>query len=198
MEKNVAEQYKLMVIGGSAGSLEVIIKIFDSLPNAVSLTIVLILHRKSSVDNTLVDLLASKTAIQVKEVEDKEPLLINTVYVAPPDYHLLIEDKTSFSLDTSEKVLHSRPSIDVTFESAAEIFGKSVIGILLSGASADGAAGLCTIKECGGLTIVQDPETAEVGFMPQQAIQMGGVDKVINGNDLPSYLQRFFLPSRLT
>lgn len=192
MAENAIKKYQLMVIGGSAGSLEVILKIFEALPVSIFLTLIVVIHRKSSGDNTLVELLASKTSLDVREVEDKEPLLPNTIYVAPPDYHLLIENKKLFSLDSSEKILYSRPSIDVAFASAAEMFESGVIGVLLSGANSDGARGLCAIKECGGFTIVQDPATAEVSYMPMHAIQMNCADEVVREDELPSYLSRFF------
>ena len=113
---------------------------------------------------------SSRTKLKVKEVEDKDYILPGHVYIAPPDYHLLLEDENTFSLDASEKIYFSRPSIDVTFESVAEVFGAAVIGILLSGANADGAIGLSKIQQAGGFTIVQDPESAEVDYMPRQAI----------------------------
>lgn len=192
MEENAVSKYRIMIIGGSAGSLEVILRIFDCLPPHVAMTIVVVIHRKSSSETTLIDLLSSKTSVSVREVEDKEPLLPDTIYIAPPDYHLLIENEHQFSLDWSEKVHHSRPSIDVTFASAAEVFKNTVIGVLLSGANADGAAGLCVIKSFDGLAIVQDPATAEVAFMPGQAVQMNCADKIIGSEELPVFLSRYF------
>lgn len=189
MAQDQLTKYSLVAIGGSAGSLEVVLKIVAQLPPQMTATVVLIMHRKSATDSILVNILSTRTTLPVKEVEDKETLLPGTIYIAPPDYHLLVEDKENFSLDSSEKVHYSRPSIDVTFESVAEIFGAGAIGILLSGANADGAAGLLTIKKGGGLTIVQEPASAEVGFMPQQAVILGAANVVIHTEALPSYVR---------
>jgi two-component system chemotaxis response regulator CheB len=147
---------------------------------------VLILHRKTTADSVLQYLLSSRTSLSVKEVEDKEPIQAGTIYIAPPDYHLLVEDKHTFALDSSEKVQYSRPSIDVSFESIAACFGTDVLGILLSGANADGAEGMAAIKAGGGYTIAQDPASADVGYMPQQAINLGVVDEVLDVINLES------------
>jgi len=136
-----------------------------------------------------VNLLSTKTSLPVKEVEDKEALLPGRIYIAAPDYHLLIEDEHSFSLDSSEKINYSRPSIDVSFESVAGVFGKAVVGVLLSGASVDGAKGLQNIKSAGGYTIAQDPASADMGYMPQQAISFGQVDAIVNGKDIPAFIR---------
>jgi two-component system, chemotaxis family, protein-glutamate methylesterase/glutaminase len=177
---------KLVVIGGSAGSLEVILKLISYAPPTA--VYVIIIHRKNDGESIFANLLSSRTSMPVKEVEDKEPILTGQVYVAPPDYHLLFEDKYNFSLDSSEKVHHSRPSIDVTFESAADTFGNDVIGILLSGANADGAQGLVCIRQAGGYAIVQDPASAEIDFMPQQAINRQAFDKIIEGENIGNFL----------
>lgn len=161
---------RVVVIGGSAGSLDVLLSIIPSIAANSNSAFIIVLHRKADGENLLENLLRWRTTMPVREVEDKEPLCANTVYIAPADYHLLLEDKLSFSLDSSEKVHYSRPSIDVTFESVAEHFGDRAVGVLLSGANADGAAGLGKIKAAGGITIVQEPSSAEVAFMPQQAI----------------------------
>src|SRR4051812_36549015 len=141
-ENHLAQPYRLVMIGGSAGSLDVILRIIEALPAALPAALVVVLHRKNSGDNLLVDLLAGKTSLRVKEAEEKEPLLPGHLYIAPADYHLLIEKDCSLSLDDSEKVNYSRPSIDVSFESAADACGTSVIAVLLSGANTDGVEGL--------------------------------------------------------
>lgn len=169
---------RLLVIGGSAGSLEPLLQIIAAIPVHTTAAIVVVVHRKAGSDSILRDLLAAKTSLQVKEVEDKEPLLPAHIYLAPPDYHLLFENKQCFALDASEKVHYSRPSIDVTFESAAAVFGTAVIGVLLSGANADGAEGMAAIKKAGGHTLAQDPATAEVYYMPQQAILLDAAMEV--------------------
>ena len=175
-----AVRYKMVIMGGSAGSLDVILKIVPLLPLRSGASFLLVIHRKNEPDSLLTELLSARTVLPVKEVEDKEPLLSNHLYVAPPDYHLLMENQHWFSLDGSEKIHYSRPSIDVTFESVAETFRHSCIGILLSGANADGAEGLEKIKQHNGLTIVQDPATADVPYMPQSAINRFAVDKILS------------------
>lgn len=162
---------KLLVIGGSSGSLDVIIRVLPKLKTADQPAIVIVFHRKAGESSALTELLATKTGLVVREVEEKEPILANTVYVAPADYHLLIEKDQSFSLDYSEKVNYSRPSIDITFQTASEVYGDRLAGLLLSGASVDGAEGLEMIKSNGGIVAVQDPKSAQVPYMPEQALK---------------------------
>ncbi len=185
MAENEINKKKVLVIGGSAGSLEVVLNIVAALPPRTKSTIVIVLHRKSDADSTLAELVGGRSSLKVREVEDKDTLHSGVIYLAPPGYHLLVENLHSFGLDTSEKVQFSRPSIDVCFESAAFVFGSSVAGILLSGANADGVAGLASIKNNGGMVIVQDPDTAEVDYMPRQACANVNVDRVVPANELP-------------
>jgi two-component system, chemotaxis family, protein-glutamate methylesterase/glutaminase len=187
-EARMKNNFKLVAIGGSAGSLEVILKMLEDLRND-RLAIIIVLHRKGSVYSTLADLLNLRTVIKVKEAEEKEFIEPGTVYVAPADYHLLIENNRSLSLDYSEKVNFSRPSIDVTFECAASVFGKNAIGVLLSGGNADGVEGLKAIKKAGGYCVVQDPDTALVSFMPQYALNEIEVDKKLQGDELAGFLE---------
>lgn len=188
MAENRVIPSKVILIGGSAGSLEIILNIISILPATGPFIYIIITHRKSSSDSIFENLLASRTTLPVKEVEDKEALRPRTIYIAPADYHLLIEDKNTFSLDASEKVQFSRPSIDVSFESAAEVFGSSVTAILLSGANSDGAKGLKKIEISGGVAIVQDPSTADVSYMPEQALKLLDRPAVVSGNLIPQYL----------
>lgn len=167
----------MLLIGGSAGSLDVLIQLLPALNQKSNLSIIIVLHRKAG-ESLLVDLLSDKTRWFVKEAEDKEKIEKKTIYVAPPDYHLLIEKDKTFSLDFSEKVHFSRPSIDVSFETAAEAYGPALMAVLLSGANADGAEGMRQIKRSGGMTIVQDPREAAVSYMPQQAIELAKVDYI--------------------
>ncbi|HEY2727780.1 MAG TPA: chemotaxis protein CheB [Parafilimonas sp.] len=192
MAEDEITKYKMLVIGGSAGSLDVILKIVSGLPVTDYLSVVIIIHRKNDGESLLANLLSDRTALIVKEVEDKEPIIGGNIYLAPADYHLLIENEKMFSLDVSEKIHHSRPSIDVSFESVAEVFGESAIGVLLSGANADGAKGLDNIKQAGGFTIVQNPESAEVGFMPRQALEQMKPDKVLSGDAIATFIKELF------
>jgi len=182
------EIMKVVVIGGSAGSLDVIMQMVPLLPADAGACYILVVHRKNDSESVLANIVSTKTSMRVREVEDKEPIVANSIFIAAPDYHLLVENREMFSLDSSEKLHYSRPSIDVTFESVAEMFGKRTIGVLLSGANADGANGLKRIKEVGGTTIVQDPDTSEVGFMPQQAIKIKAVDKILNADEIAPVL----------
>ncbi len=175
---------RIIAIGGSAGSLEVIMKIVSGISVNSDNVYLVVVHRKNDAESILAELLKAKTSLPVKEVEDKDLIEPNHIYLAPPNYHLLLEDESHFSLDSSEKIHFSRPSIDVTFESLAEIYGNKVIGILLSGANADGVSGLKKIKNCGGFTIVQDPSTAEVGFMPEQAIQVNAYSQIAGPDEM--------------
>lgn len=190
MAEGPVKNFKVVAIGGSAGSLEVVLHIVERLPANPSAIFVVILHRKNDKDSVLQNLISQKTRLNVVEVEDKEVIHEGSIYLAPPDYHLLVENELIFSLDASEKINFSRPSIDVTFESVAEIFKDRVIGILLSGSNADGARGMEAIKNMGGRTIAQNPDTAEVGYMPQQAIKMGCVDHIVDGNKIVMTLLR--------
>lgn len=184
MEKDRLK-YQIVAIGGSAGSLDVILKIIADLPDDTHASFIIVVHRKNSYDSILEDLVSARTKMKVKQVEDKQPIVPDTVYIAPGDYHLLIEDRNTFSLDSSEKVQYSRPSIDVTFESIAEVFNDAVIGILLSGANADGSEGLKKIRQAGGFTIIQNPESADVSFMPQQAINRKAGKEILHADEIP-------------
>jgi two-component system, chemotaxis family, protein-glutamate methylesterase/glutaminase len=182
---------RMVVIGGSAGSLEVVLRMFSALPQHTGASFIIVFHRKNTNDSILTELLGLRTKMNVLEVEDKEPILPDSIYIAPPDYHLLLEDEKTFALDSSEKVQFSRPSIDVTMESVAEVYGRKAIGILLSGANADGAKGLQSIKDSGGIALVQDPSTAEVGFMPAQAVSIGAFSEIVDGEQLGPRLAEY-------
>ena len=159
---------RLIVIGGSAGSLSMVLRILPYLNVTLHIPVVTVFHRKSD-DTTLIEVLSSRTGFEVREVEDKGGILPNVFYIAPADYHVLIEKDYTFTLDDSEKVNYSRPSIDVTFESAADAYGANLTCILLSGANADGVNGLKIAKQKGSSIVIQDPASAEVPYMPQQA-----------------------------
>lgn len=188
MEKSSLRGVKALVIGGSAGSLDVIIKILERLPENLSIAIIIILHRKNSFDSSLTLLLDSKSSVKVREAEEKEPILSGMVYLAPADYHLLVERDHTFSLDSSEKVQYSRPSIDVTFQSAADVYGRSLAALLLSGANSDGSKGMLAIANSGGITVVQNPISADVGFMPKSAILTTVVDYILETKDLSDFV----------
>jgi two-component system, chemotaxis family, protein-glutamate methylesterase/glutaminase len=177
-EEILMNKYELLIIGGSAGSLEVILEVLPSLRHDLDYAILLVLHRRSG-DSLLTGLLSDKTRLEVKEAEEKEAIRPGVIYIAPADYHLLVEKDKTLSLDYSEKIHYSRPAIDASYETAAEAYGPLLIGVLLSGANADGAEGLLKIKQAGGLTIVQDPNEASVSYMPQQAIEKNAATKIV-------------------
>jgi two-component system chemotaxis response regulator CheB len=180
---------RLLVIGGSAGSLSMVLKIIPLLKKEMNLSVIIIFHRKPSEETALLNVLSTRTTYLVKEADDKDDILPEMIYVAPADYHVLIEKDKTISLDDSEKINYSRPSIDVTFESASEVYGSDLVCILLSGANADGMAGLVAAKKAGALIIVQDPASAEVPFMPQQAVDNVPIDLLINENNLHTLLR---------
>lgn len=174
---------RLVVIGGSAGSLSMVLRILPYLNVTLHIPVVTVFHRKSD-DTTLIEVLSSRTGFEVREVEDKGGILPNVFYIAPADYHVLIEKDYTFTLDDSEKVNYSRPSIDVTFESAADAYGANLTCILLSGANADGVNGLKIAKQKGSSIVIQDPASAEVPYMPQQAMAQLTPDYILRPDNV--------------
>jgi two-component system, chemotaxis family, protein-glutamate methylesterase/glutaminase len=185
-----APNIEVIVIGGSAGALDALAQILPALPAVYPIPIALVLHVRPDRHSHLAEVLAHKCALCVREAEDKELLAANTLYLAPPDYHLLLERQHSFSLSVDELVNFSRPAIDVLFESAADAYGASTLGLLLTGANEDGARGLAHIKRAGGLTLVQSPETAAVPTMPQAAMRLLDVDHVLPLAEIGPFLAR--------
>jgi two-component system chemotaxis response regulator CheB len=162
--------YEMVVVGTSWGGLSALRELIGGLPKEFGLPLVVVQHRHKQSDSLLPQLLQDETPLCVTEVEDKAPIASGTVFVAPADYHLLIEDG-HFSLSTDEPVRYSRPSIDVTFVSAADTYGERAVGVVLTGANADGSRGLKRIFDRGGLAFVQLPATAESPAMPAAAVR---------------------------
>ena len=162
--------YSVVGIGTSWGGLAAMSKLLGELPADFSLPVVVVQHRSKDSDRLLAELLQDATELKVSEVEDKEPLVPGTVYIAPADYHVLIDDGY-LSLTVEEPVRFSRPSIDVMFSSAADTYGSGAIGVVLTGANEDGARGLSDIVKKGGRALVQDPRTAEIPIMPDAALK---------------------------
>lgn len=184
----MSNTYKAIVIGGSSGLIPELVALFSSLPWSFPLPIVVAAHIHRSNDGNLVRFYRDRASIQVKEAEDKEQIQSNTIYFAPPDYHLLIEPDESFTLNMDDKVCFARPSIDVLFQSAGFAFGENLIGVLMSGANYDGAKGICEIKRYGGVTVAQNPDVAEYPVMPQAAIDTGNVDKIMTRPQLVDFI----------
>jgi two-component system chemotaxis response regulator CheB len=161
----------LIVIGGSAGAIEVLRSVFASLTTTLRPAVAIVIHLPPEGPNVLHEVLRNAGSPPMKVAEDKEPIVPGTIYFAPTDYHLLVETGRTFALSQDERVHYSRPAIDVLFESAAEAYGEKVLAIVLSGANADGAAGLRAVADAGGLAVVQAIESADVIAMPAAALQ---------------------------
>src|SRR5437588_5456422 len=181
--------YELVVVGCSWGGLAALGRLLDYLPDAVDLPIVVAQHRgPDSLRGALEATLRRRLERPVVEVEDKDPIAPGRVYIAPPDYHLLVEPG-HFALSVDERVQHARPSIDVLFESAADAYRERTVGVVLTGANRDGAAGLARIKELGGVAIVQDPDDAAARTMPRAAIAATPeADAVLPLDEIPRFL----------
>jgi two-component system, chemotaxis family, protein-glutamate methylesterase/glutaminase len=173
-----------VVMGGSAGGFTAVTSILAALSTDFALPILLVQHLHPNDEGSFSLHLASIARLPVIEPCDKERIERGQVYTAPADYHMLVERNGTIALSTEEKVHWSRPSIDVLFESAARALGERVIAVLLSGASVDGAAGIRAVKAAGGLTIAQDPATAEYPLMPRAAIDTGAVDEVLTVEEI--------------
>lgn len=180
--------YEAVVIGVSAGGLAALTRVLGVLPANYPLPVVVVQHRSRDERFLLEEVLQSKCAIRIRQVEEKEVMKPGTVYFAPPDYHLLIEENQAFSLSYDAPVNYSRPSIDVLFETAAQVFGPRLAGIILTGANADGSHGMKMIRKHGGITIAQDPATAEYDEMPEAAIKSGYVQKIMDLDAIGQFL----------
>jgi two-component system chemotaxis response regulator CheB len=179
--------FEIAVIGASLGGLRALGQLLSGLPDNFPLPVAIVQHRVVESGGGLCAALQKHCRLIVKEAHDKEPIAPGRVYLAPSDYHLLV-DRWRFALSTEAPVLHARPSIDVLFESAAYAYRERVVGVLLTGASHDGAQGLARIKERGGRTIVQDPSTAESSVMPLAAIAAARVDHILPPAAIAAFL----------
>jgi two-component system, chemotaxis family, protein-glutamate methylesterase/glutaminase len=180
--------YELVCIGASWGGLAAVGQVLTDLPEEIDLPIVIAQHRHpDSLEGTLAELLGLRVDRPVVDVEDKMPIERRHVYIAPRDYHLLVQ-RGSFALSVDERVQYSRPSIDVLFESAADAYGTAVIGIILTGANEDGAAGLAKIKRSGGVAVIQDPAGATRRTMPDAAIAATAADAILPLEEIGKFL----------
>lgn len=169
-----------VVIGASAGGVEVLSLLLAMIPADCRVSFFVVVHIPRERPSLLSELFASRCALPVREAEDKEPVQPGTVYFAPPDYHMLIDRGPAVALSGDEPVHFSRPSIDVLFDAAADIYGERLLGVILTGANQDGAEGLAAIGRAGGRTVVQEPGSAAVAFLPQAALDAGPVDAVLS------------------
>lgn len=186
MEKKAAP--KLIVMGGSWGAMRASLFILKELPEGYPLPIWLVLHRQKNQPSELHRIYQKQLMLQVQEIDEKQALKPGCVYLAPANYHVLLENDFSFSLDTSEAVNFSRPSIDVSFRSAARVAGEETLGVLLSGASSDGSQGLKEIEDKGGEVIIQSPEEAEAKVMPNAAKALLPHARVLTVRQIQAYL----------
>ena len=183
----------LVVIGASMGGLEALEVILGGLPKDFPLPVVIVQHRGKDADDSLRALLQHRCALTVCEPEDKEELVSGRVYIAPADYHLLVE-KGSLALSTEAPVNHARPSVDVLFDSAADAYGSQVVGVILTGRGQDGARGALRVKQRGGFVIVQDPATAEARAMPDCAMAATKVDNILPLPEIAAFLASLCQP----
>lgn len=179
----IVDSVQAVVVGTSAGGVEALSLLLPALPSSLRVPVLVVIHLPRDRPSLLAEVFAPKCAVPVREIEDKEPIAPGAVYFAPPDYHLLLDkgsgEGPNAALSMDDPVNYSRPSIDVLFESAAEIFGRGLMAVLLTGANEDGAAGLRTVRRAGGLTLAQSPEEAFAAAMPAAAIAQGSVDHVL-------------------
>lgn len=179
---------KLVAIGASAGGVQAMGQLLQALPPRSDVAVAMVLHVPPDRPSQLAELFGQRCALPVKEAEDKETIVPGTVYIAPPNYHLLVEPDDSFSLSVEDAVLYSRPSIDLLLESAAYAYGEHLLGIVLTGASSDGALGLAQVRRLGGQAWVQDPASARACLMPQAAIDAARPQRVLPLKQLVSAL----------
>lgn len=183
--------YEAIVIGGSAGGNDALEKLLSALPKHFPLPIICVQHINSAGEHLLVTGLSNYSNLTIKFAEDDEIIKTGTVYLAPPNYHLLVDFNKHLSLSADPYVNNARPSIDMLFESASDVFGTKLIGIILSGAGFDGSKGLSYIKNHGGLTIIQDPQTAYMPHMPINALKLKTPDYLLGLTEIPDLINSF-------
>ena len=181
-------KYEAVVLGVSAGGLTALTRILSVLPVNYTLPVIVVQHRSRDERFLLEEVLQAKCKIRIRQAEEKEPVKAGSVYIAPPDYHLLIEQNGTFSLSYDALVKYSRPSIDVLFETAAEVYTDKLLAIILTGANNDGSRGMEAISRRGGTTIAQQPATAEYPDMPAAAIKTGCIQKIMDLDSIKKYL----------
>ena len=186
---NLNNSYKAVVIGGSAGSFQGIVKILAQLPKGFPLPIIMCLHRLKHVRNGFVEALSLKSVTQVTEPYDKEAIKKGGVYLAPSNYHMSVEIGNHFAMSTEEMINNSRPAIDITLGTASYVYRDKLIGILLSGANRDGGVGMKHIKDRGGRTIVQEPTECMIDTMPKAAMALTKIDHVMKVDLIIDFLK---------
>jgi two-component system chemotaxis response regulator CheB len=186
---NLAGRVDAVVIGASAGGIEALTELLPALPPGLGPPVFIVLHLPRDRPSVLAEIFTRRCAVPVREAQDKEAVVPGTVYFAPNNYHLLVDNGPQLALSADAPVHHSRPSIDVLFESAAEIYRERLLGIILSGANEDGACGLAAIHDAGGVTIVQTPQTARVPHMVLSALRLRPADGVLPLDEIAAMLR---------
>jgi two-component system, chemotaxis family, protein-glutamate methylesterase/glutaminase len=186
---NLGGRVDAIVIGASAGGIEALSILLPALSPRLRPPVFVVLHLPRDRPSVLAEIFARKCAVPVREAEDKEPVSPGTIYFAPNDYHLLVDHGPQLSLSADDPVHHSRPSVDVLFESAVDIYGDRLLGIILTGANDDGAAGLAAVHDAGGITIVQRPDTARAPHMALAALKLRPADSVLTLEEIAALLR---------
>jgi two-component system, chemotaxis family, protein-glutamate methylesterase/glutaminase len=186
---NLAGRIDAVVIGASAGGIEALSMLLPALPAGLRPPVFIVLHLPRDRPSVLVEIFTPKCAVPIREAQDKEAVMPGTVYFAPSNYHLLVDDGPQLALSADDPVHHSRPSIDVLFESAMEIYNDRLLGIILSGANEDGASGLAAIHDAGGITVVQSPQTARAPHMVLSALKLRQADCVLALDEIAGMLR---------
>lgn len=176
----LADRIDAVAIGASAGGVEALCRLLPALPASARAAVFVVLHLPRDRPSLLASIFQARCALPVLEAQDKEPVAPGTVYVAPPDYHLLVDEGPRIALSTDVPVNFSRPAIDVLFESAADLYRERLLAVVLTGANHDGAAGLAAVQQRGGVAVVQDPESAQVALMPAAALQRNPTSRVMS------------------
>jgi len=189
-EPTYTPDIRAVAIGASAGGVQALGELLPALSRESQAAVFVVLHLPRDRPSLLVDVFSQKCALAVREAEDKEPVIPGTVYFAPPNYHLLVDAGPQLALSADDLVNHSRPSIDVLFDSAAQVYREHLLGIILSGANEDGAEGLAAVHDAGGLTVVQEPQTAQSSAMILSALERRPADLVLDLAAIAELLQR--------
>jgi two-component system, chemotaxis family, protein-glutamate methylesterase/glutaminase len=200
LERTDTADIRAVAIGASAGGVQALCELLPALASGAQAAVFVVLHLPRNRPSLLVDVFSQKCELPVREAEDKEPVAPGTVYFAPPNYHLLLDAGPQLALSADELVHHSRPSIDVLFDSAAQVYREHLLGIILSGANEDGAEGLAAVHDAGGLTVVQEPQTAHSSTMILSALERRPADLVLDLPGIAKLLRRLCpgAPSRRT
>ncbi len=191
LENTDRQRYEAVVIGASAGGVKAIEVLLSLLKKNSCLAFIIVQHMSPTSDDFIVQHLNENSELTVKQADEKETIQKGVAYIAPPDYHLLVEEDKTFSLTVDEKINYSRPCIDLMFETAARAYESSLMGVVLTGANKDGSQGLKIIKDLGGLAIVQDPQTAQMPVMPNEAISVVDVDHILSIKEIACFLNNY-------